>query len=198
MTSKISKLKVRRPKNKAGRPRRENVERFPGGKVKPSETQKETMSVAIDARRRIHGMEAANDDTVKDQLAGYTLGRIFLDGNISREQLEAGNEYSIVVERYFRMTGAPSPNPRAQSLFNIAGHDGEVTDDQATRQRRATNKMMELKGLLLRCVDGPQVMSTVNSVTVMDYDHLRSMSAHQMLWLKRGLNALADLKKAKR
>jgi hypothetical protein len=194
MAAKAQKLRTKRANRGAGRPRKEGVERFPSGKVKPSETQKETMSVAIDARRRIHGMEAANDDMIKKQYAGYTLGRIYLDGKITEEQLMAGDEFSIVVERYFRMTGAPSPNPRAQSLFNVAGHDGEQTDDQASRARRATNKMMELQRVLLLCEDGPQVKSTVYNVVVLDLDHLRGMHPQQMLYLKRGLNALKDHK----
>lgn len=190
MAAKAQKLRAKRALRSAGRPRKEGVDRYPGGKIKPFETEKENMSVAMDARRRIHGMKAANDDTVKDRLAGYTLGRIFMDGKISREQLDAGDEYAEAMARYHRLVGIPFPSARAQSLFSIKGHDGEVSEDLASRARKATNKMMELHGVLLRCIDGPQVKTTIHNVAVMDLDHLRSMPDQQMLWLRRGLSAL--------
>lgn len=190
MAAKAQKLRAKRAARGAGRPRKENVERFPSGKIKPFETEKENMSVAIDARRRIHGMTAANDDTVKERYAGYTVGRIYLDGNITKEQLEAADEYAEVMARYHRLVGIPFPSARAQSLFSIKGHDGEVTEDQASRARRATNKMMELQGVLLGCVDGPQVKATIHNAVVLDLDHLRGMPPQQMLWLRRGLSAL--------
>jgi hypothetical protein len=194
MTAKAAKLRAKRAARAAGRPRKEGVERYPSGKIKPIETEREALSVAMDARRRIHRMTAANDDTVRSQLAGYTLGRIFLDGKISREQLEAGDEYAEAISRYHRLFGIPFPSARAQSLFSVKGHHGDVTDDHASRARRATNKMMELHGVLLRCVDGPQVKTTIHNVAIMDYDHLRDMPAQQMLWLRRGLTALMDHK----
>ena len=64
----------------------------------------------------------------------------------------------------------------------------------ADRARKATNRMMELQGILLGCQDGPQVRATINNVAVMDLEHLRAMPPQQMLWLKRGLNALKDHK----
>lgn len=186
MAAKAQKLRIKRALRTAGRPRKENVERFPGGKIKPFETEKENMSVVIDARKRMHGANM----NVESPLAGYTLGRIFLDGKITEEQRQAGDEYAEIIARYHRLVGIPFPSPRAQSLFSIKGHDGEVTADMASRARSATNKMMELHGVLLSCVDGPQVRSTIHSVTVMDLEHLRGMPDQQMLWLRRGLSAL--------
>jgi hypothetical protein len=194
MAAKAQKLRIKRAMRTAGRPRKEGVERFPGGKIKPFETEKDNMSVAIDARRRIHGMQAANDDTVKSQLAGYTLGRIFLDGKITEEQRQAGDEYAEQIARYHRLVGIPFPSARAQSLFSIKGHDGDVTQSMADRARSATNKMMELQRVLLTCVDGPQVKTTIHNCVVMDYDHLRLMPDQQMLWLRRGLSALVKHK----
>lgn len=188
--AKAARLRIKRATRGAGRPRKEGVERFPGGKIKPFETEKDNMSVAIDARRRIHGMKAANDDTVKSQLAGYTLGRIFLDGKITEEQRQAGDEYAEIIARYHRLVGIPFPSARAQSLFSIKGHDGDVTESMADRARKATNKMMEMHRVLLNCIDGPQVKTTIHNCVVMDYEHLRGMPDQQMLWLRRGLSAL--------
>lgn len=189
-------LKTRSKANKgAGRPRKQNVERYPSGDVKRSETQREAMSVAIEARRRIDGWsDKVSDDAVKSQYAGYTLGRMFLDGRITKEQLEAGDEYAEIISRYHRLTGIPFPSARAQSLFSIKGHDGEQSESVTTRARNATNAMMEAIGILLRCEDGPQVRALVHNLTVMDYENLRGMGDQQLLWLKRGLNAFAKRK----
>jgi hypothetical protein len=136
---KAAKLKIKR-KTKAGRPRKEGVERYPSGDVKRSETQRETMSTAVEARRRIDGWgDKVSDETVKSQFAGYTLGRMFLDGRITKEQLDAGDEYAQIHARYRQLVGIPAPSARAQSLFSIKGHDGDVTESITVRARRASN-----------------------------------------------------------
>jgi hypothetical protein len=169
MGGKASKIKVKRT-NGAGRPRKEG-ERYPSGDIKRSETQKEAMSVAIEARRRIDGWSVkVTDETVKSPFAGYTLGR------------------------NHKLTGIPFPSARAQSLFAVKGHDGEQSESVTDKARRASNAMMEAVGILLRCEDGPQVRALVHNLTVMDYEHLRGMGEQQLLWVKRGLNAFAKRK----
>jgi len=193
MSSKAAKLRAKRAAQGAGRPRKEGVERYPSGKIKPAETEKETLSVAVAARKRTQGWsEATPDKAVLDPRAGYTLGLMCLDGKITEEQLEAGNEYALAIARYHRLVGIPFPSARAQSLFSIKGHDGEVSEELAARARSASNLMMRLQGILLQCVDGPQVRQTVNSVSVMDLQHLRDMPPQQLLWLRRGLSALKN------
>jgi hypothetical protein len=193
MGGKAIKPKVKRT-NGAGRPRKEG-ERYASGDIKRSETQKEAMSVAIEARRRIDGWgEKVTDDTVRGQLAGYTLGRMFLDGRITEDQRKAGDEYAEIISRYHRLTGIPFPSARAQSLFSVKGHDGEQSETVTDKARRASNAMMEAIGILLRCEDGPQVRALVHNLTVMDYEHLRSMGPQQILWLRRGLTALGNRK----
>lgn len=186
MASKAAKLKQKRISR--GRPRKEGAERHPCGKIKQDwskrESEKEAMSVAMVARGKIHGLNQNN------ALAGYTLGRIFLDGNITQHQLEAGNEYAEDMARYYRLTGIPFPSARAQSIGGVRGSDGEISESRAMAARRASNRMMELEGILLRCEDGPQVRSTVKSVCLMDIEGLRTMPERQMLWLRRGLEAL--------
>lgn len=192
MGGKSTKIKQRGNKG-AGRPRKQGVERYPSGDVKRGETQREVMSVAIEARRRIDGWgDKVADDTVKSPFAGYTLGRIFLDGRITEEQRKAGDEYAEIISRYHRLTGIPFPSARAQSLFSVKGHDGEQSESVTDRARKASNAMMEVTGILLRCADGPQVKQLVFNIAVMDYEHLRGVGEQQILWLRRGLNALKD------
>lgn len=194
MGGKAIKTKTRKANKGAGRPRKEG-ERYPSGDLKRSETQKEVMSVAIEARRRIDRWgEKVTDETVKSPFAGYTLGRIFLDGRITEDQRKAGDEYAEIISRYHKLTGIPFPSARAQSLFSVKGHDGEQSESVTTKARNASNSMMEVIGILLRCDDGPQVRALVHNLAVMDYEHLRGMGEQQMLWLRRGLSALANRK----
>jgi hypothetical protein len=194
MGGKSTKIKQRGNKG-AGRPRKEGVERYPSGDIKRSETQREAMSVAIEARRRIDGWgEKTPDDVVRGQLAGYTLGRIFLDGKITEEQRKAGDEYGEIIARYHGATGIPFPSARAQSLFSVKGHEGEQSETVTDRARKASNAMMEVTRVLLSCDDGPQVRAVVHNLVVLDYEHLRGMGPQQILWLRRGLSALKDRK----
>lgn len=187
--------KAAKRRHKGGRPRKEGVERFDCGKIKPGETEREIKSVALEARMRIHlGVNDNSDEAARkkasSEFMGYTLGRIFLDGNITEGQRKAGDAFGEAMARFYSLTGIPFPSARAQSLFSVKGHDGEVTDSMANRARKASNKMMELTGVLLQCTDGPQVRQTILNVVVMDLDHLRKMPPQQMRWLKRGLDRL--------
>lgn len=185
-----SRAAKRRAKvNAGGRPRKEGVERFACGKIKPHETEREVKSVAIEARMRIHAN--GNDKfNAESQLAGYTLGRIFLDGNITEGQRKAGDAFAEAMSRYYGLTGIPFPSAKAQSLFSVKGHDGEVSESVATRARQASNKMMDLTGELLKCQEGPKVRQTILNVAVMDLDVMRRMPPQQMRWLRRGLERL--------
>lgn len=193
MASKLQKIRTPKRRSSAGRPPKPDMDRFPSGKIRPSETEKETLMVAISARKRMNGWnDNTPDSKAKDEKAGYVLGVLFLDGKITEEQLEVGNEYALAISRYHSLTGVAFPSARAQSLFSIKGHDGEISQDRADRARNATNLMMKLYTTLQMCTDGPQVRQTVHNCAVMDYENLRSMSKQQTLWLTRGLRALID------
>lgn len=185
MVSMAERLRVKRSV-RAGRPRKEGVDRYKSGQIKHSETEKEVKAVAIDALKRIHGV-----DYHVSGCSGYTLGRLFMDGNIKKFHLVAGDHYAEVVAQYYSAVGIPFPSARAQDLFSVSGSSGETTAEQARRARSASNKMMELEGVLLKCADGPRVKSTVYNVCVMDYDALRFMPESQLELLIRGLEALA-------
>ncbi|PDT84139.1 hypothetical protein [Sinorhizobium sp. BJ1] len=182
MMSKAQKLRAKR-KAQLGRPRKMNAERFACGKIKPDwskrESEKEVMAVALAARKRMHGLATSSN------FAGYTLGRLFLDGRITEAQREAGDDYAAVMARYYHLTGIPFPSVRAQAIDRVHGHPPETNGE-----RHHQIRMMWLEGLLLGCDEGRQVKTTVFNVCVMDYEGLRMMPEAQLLWLKRGLNAL--------
>jgi hypothetical protein len=125
-------------------------------------------------------------------LAGFTLGRLHLDKKITEPELDAGIWYSEHMERYYRSVGIPSPNPRAQDLLSVRGHDGDPSQTMQERATRATNMMMRLEGVLLKA--GPGVKQTVRNVCVEDMETLRLMPPAQLKLLKAGLRALAIAK----
>lgn len=194
--SKAAKLRAKR----TGRPRKSHAERYANGRIKPAwsqdnkqresaETEKEVMGVALAARAKVFA-EGTAPEILKSPFAGYVLGRIFLDGKINEAQREAGDEFAIAMCRYYGLTGVPFPSARAQSIGGVRGDDGDVSESRAEAARKATNRMMHLSGVLMRCTDGPQVRTTVVNVALMDYDNLRGMPDAQMALLRCGLNAL--------
>ncbi|PST21999.1 hypothetical protein C7U60_12130 [Mesorhizobium plurifarium] len=187
MLTKAQKLRAKR-KAQLGRPRKANAERFACGKIKPEwskqESEKDAMAVALAARKRMHGLET------RGALAGYTLGRLFLDGRITEQQREAGDDYAAAMVRYYHLTGIPFPSVRAQQIDHVRGQAAEPSEARALKARNAAERMMRLEGLLLGCEEGRQVKTTVFNVCVMDYEGLRMMPEAQLDWLKRGLNVL--------
>lgn len=188
MTSKAERIRIKRA-SKAGRPRKTDVARYPGGQIKHGETEREVRSVAIAARQRMHFSGAKGVDA-GSPFAGYTLGRMFLDGKLTAHEREAGDEYARQMARYYSLTGIPFPSVRAQSLFSVKGFEGETTAERTRAARAAANRMMELEGVLLKLPEGPRVKTTVFNVCVMDYEVLRTMPEPQLAWLKRGLTEL--------
>ncbi|MCY1741171.1 hypothetical protein [Ensifer sp. SL37] len=193
MTSQAERLRSKRIKQRqyAGRPAKEGVERYPSGQIKHTEREKEVRAVAIEARQRVYfkGKEVSND-MVASQFAGYTLGRMFLDGRITECEREAGDEYATQMVRYYSLVGIPHPSARAQDLHSIKGFGAETTSERARMAREASNRMMELEGKLLRLEDGPRVKTTLFNTCVLDYEIMRTMSDTQLSWLKRGLKEI--------
>jgi hypothetical protein len=194
MTSKSEKLRKKRIQQ--GRPRRQDVPRYETGKIQYAalrpETEQEVKSVAISARRRVHGYgDQVPEKLVASPYAGYVLGRLFLDGKITKEEREAGDEYALAMSRYYNLLGV-TPSVRAQEIFRVSGYSGEVTEEFQRAMSRATNVMMHYESILLQCKGGHQVKSTTYNVAVMDYEGMRFMPETQLRLLRRGLQAIAE------
>lgn len=194
MASKAEKLRLKRGSSKAGRPRKEGAERHACGKIKTAWTEKEAKSVAMEARGRVYGIR----DGAELDVVGYTAGRMHLDGKISKELLEAGDAFAERWVTYQRAVGLPSPSARAQNFGQVRGHDGEETEQMQSRATRATNRMMADKTIILSCSEGPQVLTTLFNLFVMDCPSMREMPASQLRMLVRGLKALRDAAEAKK
>ena len=191
MSSKAERLRSKRIKQ--GRPRKEGVPRHPCGQINKKfareETERAAKEVVMTGRINVHQLHGRTEKDIAE-FGGYTAGRLFLDGKISKQQLEAGNEYAAVAYRYCTAVGIPMPTARAQELGRVRGYSGEETETAQRRATRATNDMMRLVGVLASCAEGPQVKSTVHNLFVMDDEALRLMPERQMEWLRRGLNSL--------
>jgi hypothetical protein len=187
MTSKAEKLRQHRVRQRlsAGRPRKPG-ERYPSGDLKRAETENDVKSVAIAAIARIHGIKTDG----KDGFSGYTLGRMFLDGKISRPELEAGNRYAEIMARYHKSVGLPLPSVRAQNLFAVRGHDGDVSETAHIRAKKSAALMMRIETMLLRLDHGPQIKRMVRNICFEDIEHLRMIEGTQLQWLISGLRAI--------
>lgn len=180
MVSKSQKLRVKRA-TRAGRPRKENALRYPSGQIRHEEREKDVKQVAMAARMNIHKLDT------NSVFAGYTLGRLFLDGRITECERQAGDEYASQMVRYYGLTGIQFPSARAQDMFSISGFGGETSAERASMARDAAQKMMKLEGALLTLPDGPRVKTTCYNTCVLDLEIMRTMPEAQLLWLKRGL-----------
>jgi hypothetical protein len=147
-------------------------------------------------RRGRDGNVLTAEQQAKDTRHGYLLGRMLLDGTISKQQHDAGLRYAEDISRYHGLTGVPFPSARAQDLFAIKGSDGDESESKADRARAARDKMQKLRAVLLSAGDintGRRVQHTVNVVCVEDIDELRTLNGLMAEWLRRGLNKLAAL-----
>ena len=188
MTSKAAKLRIKRA-TRAGRPRKENVARFPSGQIRHEERERDVKVTVMEARARVHQLREIPENLVA-AYGGYTAGRLFLDGKITEEQLKAGNEYAAVIVRYCQAVGIPMPTARAQDLGRVKGSAGDESQSAQERAEKATSAMTRLLTILQGCAEGPQVKQTVHNLFVMDEEAMRLMPERQLLWLRRGLNEL--------
>ena len=171
-----------------GRPPKLNADRFPNGKIKPEwstrETERDIKSVALEARKRIHGLDNATD------LAGYTLGRIYLDKNITHAMLEAGDTYALDVWRCYKDMGARLPIQRAQALGERCG-PSYMPDENETQIERAQRAAVWLKNMRARLnAVGHGVEGMTFNTCVVGEEQLRMMPPAQFDMLRRGLTAL--------
>jgi len=175
-------------RSQAGKQARESLAR------ELTEAEKaDTMSVVVETRQRVHGACTA---TARRPEWGYVLGRIYLDGKlgsmegIGKMRLEAGIRYADTLARYHGLTGIPLPSARAQNLFSVHGYDGETSAEIAKAARRASDKRMELEGVLLRLPNGRHVASAVHSICFLDLDEARLWPDHMLAYLRSGMDAI--------
>ncbi len=124
-------MTVRGRKRKAGK-------RYPCGKRTRSETEKEIMETAIEARQRHYGVTAKQ---ARDGRLGTAFGRLALQGTITTAQYEAGREFGELYRRHHLVVGLPLPSPRSIAGLLVSGgvfggSSGEPDAEAVERLRR--------------------------------------------------------------
>jgi hypothetical protein len=102
--------------SRPGRKRKVNVERFPGGDIKPQEE----VSPAVAKRM----MLAASAKMLSEEW-GTVLGRYLLSGKITQEQYQAGRSFGNLCETYSRIMGGPK-TPKGTSLEKFKSQEVDV------------------------------------------------------------------------
>jgi hypothetical protein len=90
--------------------KRKPGKRYACGKRTRQETERDAMSVAIDARRRHFGVTAKQ---AKDERLGTALGRLAFRELISDTQYHAGVAFAELYRQHHAVFGLPSPSPRS-------------------------------------------------------------------------------------
>jgi len=109
------------------------------------------LHAGVSARIRVLGV--APEDS-RDQFAGSFVGRLFLGGQITRQQLEAAQIYFSECANHTRVTGAPKA-PGAVDLNATHGSSGDIEDVEQVRRivdryksarAAVTEKQIECRG----------------------------------------------------
>lgn len=124
-------------RNRKGRPRKQNVNRTPNGRIVKDEEI--NMQTVIEARQRVLGVPAA---LAKDQKAGSVLGRLRLANAITEPQYEAGErfkkEHGEMLRAIQASDGLEKHDPTGMGFeWELGAHDPEKVKQQADYTTRA-------------------------------------------------------------
>ena len=90
--------------------KRKPGKRYACGKRTRQATERDALSVALDARRRHFGVTAKQ---AKDERLGTALGRLAFRELISETQYQAGVAFGQLYRDHHATVGLPSPSPRS-------------------------------------------------------------------------------------
>lgn len=185
-------------KNRGGRPKKKGVVRYPSGKINTKATavsekeKRDNMDTVRQARIRQHGIRPKD---ATSQESGYALGRLFLRGLLHQDKakaaqmLEAGNRMGLDYDRYYRLTGIPSPNAKAMDMRRVRGIGMDASPADASR---AADAMMAVERVL-GCVDrdGRPVMTLCKRIILRD-ESTANWTPYMLDHLRVGLKALVE------
>lgn len=147
--------------------------------------QRETLGPALIARNRVLGVQPIH---TKDQLAGTFIGRLCLQGMVSRAQYHAAQSWLDDCRRYALALGAPRSSPGAIDLNATRGRSIEFPEDedrtrQAVEEYDAAIKVIQAAQNELRL--GGSLYAALHYVVNMDLELY-----HLVGWLRLALNPL--------
>ncbi len=99
-----------------GRKRKPGL-RYPCGKLKREETEREAMATALSARQRHYGITVKQ---ARDERLGSSLGRLNMQSLVSEPQYDAGTKFGRLHQAHHAIMGLPSPNPSSVTAIMIA------------------------------------------------------------------------------
>jgi len=131
---------------KTGRKRKPGL-RYPCGRLKRQETERDAMATALTARQRHYGVTAAQ---ARDARFGSSLGRLNLQSLIGDQQYDAGLRFARLYFAHHVINGLPTPSPQSVSGLMIyvgllEGYESVETDDEyAQKLRRQFNAATDM------------------------------------------------------
>jgi len=160
---------------RAGRKRKPGL-RYPCGRLKREETEREAMATALAARQRHYGVTAKQ---ARDERLGSSLGRLNLQALISDSQYDAGVKFARLYYAHHVVSGLPTPSP--QSVSGLMIHIGllesygnvEADEEyvrQIRRQFRQTTDALDLCDRENRMASGRKPSLVLYRVVCVDED----------------------------
>lgn len=148
-------------------------------------TEQEARVVALDARQRVHGLNAEAAGLAE---AGSSLGRLYLARAITKRLYEAGNRFAEDVWSYHMATGITHPSPKAVDYGRVKGRAMDRSQDAV---RSITTRYMGLLGAIQQADrSGKPIETTVRNVVVLDLP-ADNWPDHMIAMLRVGLEAIA-------
>jgi hypothetical protein len=179
-------------RSKGGRRRKVLVLREPNGRAvrkSQAEQERDTRSVCVEARQRVYGL---TENAAKDKEAGYALGRLFMAGEITKEQALAGEEYERICRSYDRAMVARGVRS-ASDFAGPGGYDGDDGTDEGYVKacNAARSKWAESQHALMHASE--QTLDAYVTYAVNSWAADNNEAWGFLGSLRTGLNALAKL-----
>lgn len=182
--------KLRRKRGRAVLPA---AEREPNGKksrrqASKQEQEHEMQAAAIATAKAQRVRMGVPESLALDPRLGYELGKLTVLGILGEHQHQAGKRFAEDMGRFYSLTGIGFPSARAQNLYAVHGHEGDI-DTRAAAASSARSRMTELRAALLGKgpIDrGRRVYRATHAICVEDQ---RCMPADEP-FLRWGLNVL--------
>jgi hypothetical protein len=169
--------------------KRKMAERHQCGKVKQSRDLLAPFKVEGIEIRTVRDLESNREVTRYENLHVSVLAKLFCEGKVKREQLEAGGRFFELWERRRKLyLDAPSPNAKVASLQGGSfGHDnGEESDEQLRKARGINRSYREAIDAILDAPNGHVLAWAVRTVVCWDEEPVK----HTLIAAQLGLDVL--------
>jgi hypothetical protein len=175
--------------------KRKPGKRYPCGKRTRNEIERDAMSTAIEARKRLFGVTTKQ---AKDERLGTALGRLAFREFISEKQYQAGVAFGELYHAHQILMGMPSPSPRSVAglLINEGIFGASPSEPVLEVIERVKRRFADATSVLDAC-DREQRMSAGTRPTLLVY-RIICTDQDAMRWaeedignLRIALNALA-------